>query len=309
MMPRRRDVEFDADGVTLRGWLYLPSPTAGSGRSPVVVMAAGFACVKEMHLDRYAEVFAEAGLAALVFDFRNLGASGGEPRQEINPWTQIEDYRHAITYASSLEEVDSGRIGVWGSSYSGGHALVVAATDRRVRSVAVQVPTISGHDSGLRRVAMGEVAKLTQAFAQDRVRRMRGEAPAMRRIVEDSTAGDATEKPIHPPIYPAGEVREWFLESAKTAPNWRNEVTLRTLEFARGYEPGIYVPHISPTPLLMIVGQYDFTGCTDLQLDAYSRALEPKKLVLLKGGHFAPYGDEFATASTAAKDWYLEHLA
>ena len=112
-------------------------------------MAAGFACVKEMHLDRYAEVFAQAGLAALVFDFRNLGASAGEPRQELDPWRQIEDYRHAITFASTLPEVDAGRIAVWGSSYSGGHALAVAATDRRVRCVAVQVPTISGHWSGL----------------------------------------------------------------------------------------------------------------------------------------------------------------
>jgi dienelactone hydrolase len=292
-----QDVEFNADGVTLRGWLYLP--VSLDLPAPIVVMAAGFACVKEMHLDRYAEVFAAAGLAALVFDFRNLGASGGEPRQELDPWRQIEDYRHAITYASTLPEVDAGRIGIWGSSYSGGHALAVAATDRRVRCVAVQVPTISGHGSGLRRVPMSEVEQLTGAFAQDRLRRMKGEAPAMRSIV-----GDAGENPI----YPAAEVREWFLESAKNAPAWRNKVTLRSMEFARAYEPGIYVPHISPTPLLMIVALKDFTSCTDLQLAAYERALEPKKLVTLAGGHFAPYGAEFDRASGAAKDWFLQHL-
>ncbi len=302
MQPLRRDAEFDADGVTLRGWLYLPP--GAHGPAPVIVRAAGFACVKEMHLHHYAEVFARAGLAALVFDFRNLGASGGEPRQELNPWLQIEDYRHAITYAAALPEIDPARIGIWGSSYSGGHALVVAATDRRVRCAAVQVPTISGRESGLRRVPMNAVESLTRAFGEDRVRRMRGEAPAMRRIVYEDSPGD----PGGNPIYPSAEVREWFMESARNAPAWRNEVTLRTLEFARGYEPGIYVPYISPTPLLMIVGLKDFTSCTDLQLAAYNQALEPKKLVMLDGGHFAPYAGEFEKASAAASDWFVEHL-
>jgi hypothetical protein len=62
-------------------------------------MAHGFSAVKEMYLDAYAEVFAAAGLNALVFDNRNFGASDGEPRQEIDPWQQVRDYRHAITYS------------------------------------------------------------------------------------------------------------------------------------------------------------------------------------------------------------------
>src|SRR5579884_1503261 len=295
--PHRRDVEFPADGTTIRGWLYLPDSAARA--VPAIVMAPGFACVKEMHLDRYAEIFAASGLAALVFDFRNLGASGGEPRQEIDPWQQAEDYRHAITYASAVPGIDANRIGIWGSSYSGGHALVVAATDRRVKCVAVQVPTISGHDSGLRRVAMADVPKLTAEFAADRLQRMQGGVPATRRIVGD---------PADNPIYPAPAVRDWFLESARSAPAWRNEVTLRSVEFARAYEPGAYISHISPTPLLMIVGLQDFTTCTDLQLAAYNRALEPKKLVTLAGGHFAPYCEEFETASSSARDWFLQHL-
>ena len=83
----REDVEFDAAGVRLRGWLYLPDDATGP--VPAIVMAHGFSAVKEMYLDAYAEVFAEAGLAALVFDNRNLGASDGEPRQEIDPWAQV----------------------------------------------------------------------------------------------------------------------------------------------------------------------------------------------------------------------------
>ena len=93
----RTDVEFDAEGTTLRGWLYVPD--GATGPVPTIVMAHGFSAVKEMYLDRFAEVFAAAGLGALVYDNRNFGASDGEPRLEIDPWEQVRDYRHAITYA------------------------------------------------------------------------------------------------------------------------------------------------------------------------------------------------------------------
>src|ERR1700730_12070278 len=140
----RTDIEFKTeDGITLRGWHYLPH--SRPGKVPTIVMAHGFSAVKEMYLDRFAEAFANAGLASLVFDNRNFGASDGEPRQEIDPWRQVRDYRHAITYARTRPEVDRERIGIWGSSYSGGHALVVGAIDRRVKCVVSQVPLISGY--------------------------------------------------------------------------------------------------------------------------------------------------------------------
>ena len=83
----RRDIEFNAEGTTLRGWFY-PAGGAGegaAGTAPAVVMAHGFSAVKEMYLDKFAEVFAGAGLNVLVFDNRCFGASDGEPRQEIDP--------------------------------------------------------------------------------------------------------------------------------------------------------------------------------------------------------------------------------
>jgi len=168
----RRDIEFDAEGVTLRGWFYAadgPGTTA-----PTVVMAHGYSAVKEMYLDDYAEVFAAAGLNALVYDNRNFGASDGQPRQEIDPWAQVRDYRHAITYASTLPEVDAQRIGVWGSSYSGGHVLVVAAVDRRVKAVVSQVPLVSGHDNLRALVRADFIAGFREMFDADRLARFNG---------------------------------------------------------------------------------------------------------------------------------------
>ena len=97
----REDIEFNADGVTLRGWFYRPD--GADGEVPCIVMAHGFSAIKEMHLDDYADVFCDAGLACVVYDNRGFGASDaapGKPRQEIDPWEQIRDYQHAITTRS-----------------------------------------------------------------------------------------------------------------------------------------------------------------------------------------------------------------
>src|SRR3989304_2932277 len=108
----RRDVEFRSEGVICRGWAYTPAKPPGATRWPTIVMAHGFSGVKELRLDRFAEQFAEAGLASLVFDYRGFGASDGEPRQDIDPHAQVTDYRNAISFARQLPEVDGERIGV-----------------------------------------------------------------------------------------------------------------------------------------------------------------------------------------------------
>jgi fermentation-respiration switch protein FrsA (DUF1100 family) len=264
-------------------------------------MAHGFSALKENYLDRYAEAFAASGLGGLVFDNRNFGASDGEPRQEIDPWQQVKDYRDAITYASGLSEVDESRIGIWGSSYSGAHVLVIGAIDRRVKCVASQVPLISGHRNARRLIRADVIAAIQDMFNADRQSRFAGEAPGMIAVVSND--------PAVPCALPTPDSYEWFTETAASrAPAWRNEVTLRSIEMFMEYEPGVYIEYISPTPLLMVVAAQDHLTVADEAIAAYERALEPKKLVLLKGGHFDAYVKDFETASGAARDWFTEHL-
>ena len=297
----RKDIEFKTeDGVTLRGWHYVPDGRQGT--VPTIVMAHGFSAVKEMYLDCFADAFAAAGLASIVFDNRNFGASEGEPRQEIDPWQQIRDYRDAITYAETLEETDAEHIGIWGSSYSGGHVLVVGAVDRRVKCVVSQVPLVSGHDNVRRLIRADYLAAIHKVFAEDRRGRIAGKQPAMIPVVaEDQSA---------PSAVPTPDSWRWFTETGRTrAPSWKNEVTLRSVEMFTEYEPGCYVRFISPTPLLMVVALGDVLTVADLALAAYERALAPKRLVTLAGGHFDAYVDEFEAASKAAVEWFTQYLA
>jgi fermentation-respiration switch protein FrsA (DUF1100 family) len=85
-------------------------------------------------------------------------------------------------------------------------------------------------------------------------------------------------------------------------------VTLRSVEMFTEYEPGAYIRWVGPTPLLLVIAAGDHLVPSDLALAAFEQALEPKKLVLLAGGHFDAYVKDFDSASGAARDWFVQHL-
>ncbi len=293
----KESVTFPGEGgVALSAWLFLPQDTQPV---PGITMAHGFAATKYHSIEQMALAFADAGFAVLLHDHRGFGDSGGEPRHDVNPWQQITDWRRAISYLQSRPEVDAARIGLWGTSYSGGHALVLGATDRRLKAIVAQVPTIDGYAAGLRRVPPEGVAALEMRFAQDEIAQLHGEPPKTQRVVSGDRATAAS--------YKAADAAHFYLQDVP-AGLWENTVTLRSARWARMYAPGEYVERVSPTPLLMLVAEQDHTTPTDLALKAYERALQPKQLILLKGGHFDPYQSEFPAASEAAIGWFKAHL-
>jgi hypothetical protein len=226
-------------------------------------MAHGYAGVKEHGLERFARAFAEDGFVVLVHDHRGFGASEGEPRQDVDPWRQIDDWRRAISFLESRPGVDARRIGLWGTSYAGGHAIVLGATDRRLRCVVAQVPTISGYRQGLRRVAPEEIAALEDTFAEDERAQARGEPARYEAVV--------SADPAVPAAYRTPEAVDFYRQPVPEGA-WRNAVTLRSTRAARMYEPGVWVGRVSPTPLLMVVARSDTITLTDLALGAYERA-------------------------------------
>lgn len=285
----REEIEFRAlDGTQLAA--FFQTPENGSGPFPAIVLSHGFGAVKEMALDRYADVFCAAGFACLVYDHRNTGASGGTLRGEIDPWQQISDMRDAITCVGSRADVDANRIGLWGTSYSGGHSLVVAATDRRVKCVVAVVPTISGHENTRRAMSAEGYESFLREVNEERAARQRGEPPQM---IPISQEGD--------------ESYEWS-KVAGVGTTYVNECTLLSRAFRAAYEPGAYIPRIAPTPLLMALTSHDTKCLTDLQKEAFQTALEPKRLEVFPGGHYAPYTTQLDAISAASLDWFRTHV-
>jgi fermentation-respiration switch protein FrsA (DUF1100 family) len=296
----REDIEFKGEGgVTLRGWFYPAQITSAS--APAVVMAHGLSCVKEMHLDDYAALFSEAGFNVLAYDHQNFGESDGLPRQEVDPVLQYRDFRNAITYVTTRREVDAARIGIWGSSFSGGHVLTVAAIDRRVKAVVSQVPFVSGPRILDRSIRPDFITHTRAALDGDRLHRFAGGEPTVLAVV--------TPDPMAQAVMPSTDAYEWFSKTSAQAPNWKNEMTVRSLEMVIEYNPASYINRIAPTPLLMIVAADDVVAPYALALDAYEQAREPKQMIVTSGGHFDIYsGPGFDECAGAARDHFLKHL-
>src|SRR6266511_3379188 len=133
----RQEVSFTSGQDRCAAWLY---PARGARDiAPIVVMAHGLSGTRRDRLGAFAERFSEAGLAALVFDHRGFGDSGGEP-DHFHPARQLVDWRAAIAFARSLSGIDPERVATFGSSMGGGNALAAAAGDRRVAAAVSQVP-------------------------------------------------------------------------------------------------------------------------------------------------------------------------
>lgn len=294
----RTSVQFPSNGDILRGWLYMPDrPKANV---PCIVLSHGFSAVKEQYLDRYCEAFAAAGFAALAFDHACFGESDGVPRQEVDPERQITGIQDAISFAQSLPAIDAARIGLWGSSYSGGHALSVAARDQRVAAVVVQVPTISGSRAAARRPSSVPRAELEDKFNADLETRRGKGTPEM--IPVTSQAGEGFF------ALPGYSSYQFFETSKSFAPTWQNRVTLQSVRMAREYEPGENIERIAPRPLLMIVVDDDHLTPADLAVEAFDRLDGTKELHVLRGGHFDPYVALFDETSMLALRWFDRHL-
>ena len=305
-MSERIDVEFPShDGVTLRGWLYRPDG-ARAAPGPAVVMAHGFSATRAMGLDRYAEVFAEGGVTALVYDHHGLGVSDGDPRQVIDPWLQARDYRAALTWVAARDDVDASRIGVWGSSFAGGVVLVVAAVDRRVRAVVANVPWSGspGVDYLNTDASFAAVRDALDDPDGPGTVAARGEPAGPAAVVE------APDEAL-PAFLPQPESSEWFLRVGRASGSgWENRVWFGVPpDDAPTFDPGVAVGHVAPTPLLMVVATDDNLAATDVALAAFERAGEPKSLEVIEGHHFVPYdGEAFTCAATRARDFFLDSL-
>lgn len=292
---KRTDIEFKVrGGIKLRGWFYTPQNV--KGRLPAIVMAHGFSATKDMSLPAYAETFAEAGMAVLVYDNRNLGTSEGTPRFHIDPLEQVNDYRDAISFVSTLPEVDKDRIGVWGTSYSGGHVMMLGAIDRRIKCIVSQVPLTYGRDIVRRLVRADQRPVQIAALNAERQSLYEGGEHTIIPVCDSPYAAFADIK----------EVSDYFL-SFKNTP-WENKLTLSSIEKLGEYYPAAYIRDISPTPIMFVVQKGDTLTAADLVLEVYHQALEPKRLELLEGGHFDVYTTHLFKSAQLARDWFTEHL-
>ena len=293
----REDTTFDSHGTPCAAWLYRPNAVE---RPPIIVMAHGFAAIRALRLAAYAERFAEAGYAVLVFDYRGWGDSPGEPRRVLDIGGQQDDWRAALAYARALDEVDPSRVVGWGTSFGAGHLLSIAAKDRGLAAIVAQVPHISGPASAFARspvlvarlVFAGLRDQLGAAFGREPLRLPAAAEPgtlAMLNVRDTETIGRRL----------AGDRYEELLPE--------NDVAARIAVRVPFYSPGRSAKKIS-APALIQLAKGDVVTPYEVALKAAQRI--PKGEVLSYDcGHFDPYVDPlFETVVSDQIDFLRRHL-
>lgn len=277
----REEVRFRSADVDCAAWLYRPDSPRGS----CVVLAHGFAGVREARLDAYAERFAAAGHAALVFDYRHFGGSGGEPRLLIDIRRQRADWRAAIVFARALDGVDAERVVAWGTSFSGGHVIELAAEDARLGAAIAQSPLADGI-AALRAAGAVDVARMTFAGLRDAARGLVGAAPRLMPVVGPPGTLAAMNSPDAEPgyraLFPPGH-------------EWENRFAPRGTLMVPFFRPVRHAARVR-APLLVQVMTEDAVTPPAPAREAARRASRGE-LLEYPGGHFDVYlGQPFERA-------------
>jgi pimeloyl-ACP methyl ester carboxylesterase len=296
-------VEFNSGGVRCAG-IHLAGEgdafAGAHGRRPCVVLAHGFGGTVDSGLASFAERFAAAGLHALAFDYRHFGASDGEPRQLLSIAEQLQDYAAAIAFARTLEGVDPERIVVWGTSFSGGHAVAAAVADGRVAAAVSQVPAMDGVQTLLnliRYAGPGLLARLTYAG------------------LRDALASASARPPVTVPVVgPPGSLAAMSTPDAESGylaiagPSARNEVAARVMLRAGSYRPGRQADRL-PCPLLVQIADKDSVAPPQAARDAAWLATGRAEVRTYPIGHFDIYsGAPFERAVADQLHFLSRHL-
>lgn len=270
-------VEFESEGATLRGRLYLPD---GPGPFPAVAMTNGFTATITMSIQRYAEGFAAGGIAALIWDHRNFGISDGEPRQQLNPWLQARGYRDGLSFLERHSEIDSDRLAVWGDSMTGAVVLLVAACDERVRAVVSQV-TACGRTPPPPDPDGARFAQLKRTLLEGDITPTPETTVGPLPVVSYDQLGT-------PSLLLPITAFHWFIEhGARHNSGWQNWGTRALPPTPEPYHPALAAPFVKVPTLALLSPDDEMPGANPAVARAAFDALGfPVEIVEIEGGHF-----------------------
>ncbi len=276
-MAQREDVRFTSGDDLISAWLYRPTD---SGPTPLLVMAHGLGAVRSMRLDAYAERFSAAGYACLVFDYRNFGDSQGEPRQLLDIGMQLADWAAAVAYARTLAGIDHHRIGLWGTSFGGGHVIATAARLPDIAAAVAQCPFTDGIASA-RTLNPMIFTRIGILAARDLIAARLGKPPVMI---------PAVGRPGEVALMNAPDAYPGYLRLVPDGVELPNEVAARIALKIMTYRPGRSTAKIA-CPILFCVCETDSVAPAVPTL-RYAAKAPRGEVRVYPQGHFAIYVDD-----------------
>jgi pimeloyl-ACP methyl ester carboxylesterase len=290
----RSDVDFMSHGSRCAAWLYLPT---GVERPPVVIMAHGFGAERTFGLEPFAERFAQAGLAVFLFDYRCFGESDGEPRNWVSPRRHLQDWEAALAHVKNLAAIDASRIALWGTSFSGGHVIVIAAQHPEISAVVAQVPFADGL-ALLASAPLKLMLHLGMAALRDLLRIAMRRAPFTVPIVGPTDSLAIMNMPG------SWEGYQSLLPKETT---WTNACPARAVFTTSLYRPTRHAPRVR-CPVLLVMAKHDEV-IPSWSVQKESARLPDGQLVTLNCSHFDPYeGPCFEDAVATEQIFLATHL-
>ncbi len=296
-MAQREDVQFVSGDDRISAWLYRPPDNAAGGPAPLLVMAHGLGAVRIMRLDAYAERFSAAGYACLVFDYRNFGASEGRPRQLLDIGMQLADWAAAVAYAHTLDGIDHDRIGLWGTSFGGGHVIATAARLPGIRAAVAQCPFTDGVAS----------ARTLNPLIFMRVGVLAARDILAAQIRKSPVMVPAAGKPGEAALMNAPDAYPGYMRLVPEGEQVPNEVAARFAFKVIGYRPGRLAAKIT-CPILFCVCEGDSVAPAVPTL-RYAAKAPRGEVRMYPEGHFAIYvGDAFGRVVADQLAFLDKHL-
>jgi uncharacterized protein len=277
-----------------------PSGTSEGGSAPpppVVIMAHGIGSERSFGLARFAERFAARGIATLLFDYRHFAGSSGDPRYLVSPARQLTDYRAALAFVRSDHRVDENRIALWGTSFSGGHVLAIAAEEPRgVLAVVSQIPFVSGLASTLVYPLRYQLPA-TLLGALDALRGLVGRDPLTVAVVRKKGLA----------LLASPDSYDGFLSFVPEGSDWPGRVPARVFLEVLRYRPSRRAGRISvPT---LVIGASDDAICPMGATRRVVRRIPDARLEEYPIGHFDAYhGEWFERVVSREADFLEKHL-
>ncbi|UJR86697.1 alpha/beta hydrolase [Sandaracinus amylolyticus] len=296
---------FESRGERCAATWYLPD--AVGERWPCVVLANGFSGTRDWILPDFCRRFAAAGIAALAFDYRHLGESGGAPRQIVDVGEQRADLLAALAHARRDPRIDPRRVALWGTSLGGSHALTVAADDPDLAALILNMPAIdalSGANVEEKRKRAGVSRARTVAIT------LRLVGAALRDLSRAARRAD----PLYLGVY--GEPGEAFFTDpelaprfrrvAEGSPTWQNRVAARFLLGAPRYRSGTF--ERVKAPILICLAEHDLEVSADF-IRAKAKGAARVDIRTYPVGHFDLYhGDAFEQVAADQVAFLRAHL-
>jgi uncharacterized protein len=287
----RVDEHFMSGGLRCEAWLYLPE---GPGPHPCIVFAHGIGAIRQARVGAYAERFTGVGYAVFAFDYRNWGASQGEPRYDCNIPDQHADIHAAIDHANGLEAIDSKRMVLFGTSFGGGHALIVGAARADLAAVIAQCAVVDGWAAAIKAPPVLALRWMIAGLA-DQIRSVLGRQPYYIKL-----AGEPGQLAIM--TAPGAEAA--YLAMIEGPSPWRNLIAARFILRTAFFRPIRHARHIA-SKLLMVVTDKDEI-CPPSVIAKAARLAPRGEAIHFDAGHFDIYFGEFFDRAIDAVLAFLE---